>query len=114
MSKVIILKIPDGLNEKVEQLSSSHGYNIQEYLLQALDRLADSEDINGNGSLISRLIEKGIVIEGKMIDDPAPFSELEAFGMWADREDMTSSITWVNRRRRSWESKHQAAKEGRR
>lgn len=112
MSKVIILKLPDELNEKVEQLSRSHGHNIQEYLLQALDRLVGSEDLNGNGALLSKLIDKGIVIEGKMIDDLTPFSQLEAYGIWADREDMASSLQWVNRRRRSWESKHQSTRKG--
>jgi hypothetical protein len=113
VSKFIVLRIPDGLNERVEILSRSRGYTIQEYLLQALDRLLDSADADGNGSLIERLIEKGIVIEGKMVDDPTPFSDLEAYGMWADREDMSSSILWVNRRRRAWESKHHSTRKAR-
>ena len=28
--------------------------------------------------------------------------ELPGFGMWADREDMPDSVTWVNRQRDAW------------
>lgn len=38
-------------------------------------------------------------------DESEDFANLSCFGMWADREDMRDSVTWLRKEREKWQQR---------
>jgi hypothetical protein len=62
-------------------------------ILKALDTLTDDE--------LEAVIDRAEAILQERVRK-VPLEEDPAIGMWADREDMKDSATWVRRQREQW------------
>ncbi|MDQ1327992.1 MAG: hypothetical protein QG641_1277 [Candidatus Poribacteria bacterium] len=87
-------------------LTKSVKISLSEEQYDNLRRLADKK--NESVSSLIREILSDLLSQKKVIIDEKPKRKLrnhEAYGIWADREDMADSLEWVRKQRESWKER---------
>ena len=87
-------------------LTKSVKISLSEEQYNRIRKLANEQN-ESISSLIRETLDN-LLLQKKAIDEEKPMRRLrdhEAYGMWADRDDMKDGSEWVRKQRESWKER---------
>ena len=86
-------------------LTKSVKISLSEEQYDRLRKLANKQ--NESVSALIREMLDSLLLQKKITDEKPKrrLRDHEAFGIWADRDDMADSLEWVRKQRESWKSR---------
>jgi predicted CopG family antitoxin len=86
-------------------LSKSVKVSLSEEQYNHLRKLANKQ--NESVSALIREMLENLLLQKKVTDEKPKrrLCDHEAYGIWADRDDMVDSLEWVRKQRESWKDR---------